>query len=143
MDKKVYALILAGFAMLTVAGCATSKQQIMQNRVAELEQQLAEKDKQLEQTNTMSKDANIVFDDSLSGHSSRSHGSAEGKVSTAKKTNKNIQRALKNAGFYKGTVDGKPGKRTKAAIREFQRSKGLKADGVVGKRTWQKMAEYL
>ena len=65
MDKKVYALIVVGFAAMTVVGCATSKQQIMKNRVTELEQQLAEKDRQIEQANTMSKDADIVFDDSM------------------------------------------------------------------------------
>jgi peptidoglycan hydrolase-like protein with peptidoglycan-binding domain len=142
MSQKYFSMIVAGLALFAAAGCATGKQQIAQNRIAELEQQLAEKDKQLEMANTMSKDADIVFDDKVMSRSSRSSSSSEA-VSTVKKTDKNIQRALKNAGFYKGSIDGKIGKKTKAAIREFQRSKGLKADGVVGKRTWRKMQEYL
>jgi len=50
-------------------------------------------------------------------------------------THEDIQLALKNAGFYNGTIDGKIGKNTKKAIREFQKTNGLKADGVVGPKT--------
>ncbi len=58
-------------------------------------------------------------------------------------THKDIQLALKNAGFYNGTIDGKIGKSTKKAIRKFQKANGLKADGVVGKETKEKLAGYL
>ena len=58
-------------------------------------------------------------------------------------TTKNIQRALQNAGFYKGPIDGVIGPKTKEAIKEFQKANGLKADGVVGKRTWSKLSRYL
>jgi len=54
-----------------------------------------------------------------------------------------IQRALKSAGFYKGDVDGKIGPKTKAAVIRFQRSKGLKADGIVGRRTSAELKKYL
>ncbi len=60
-----------------------------------------------------------------------------------KPTPYDVQQALKNAGLYQGPVDGKPGPRTKSAIREFQRTQGLHADGVVGKRTWEKLSPYL
>src|SRR3990167_4865350 len=39
-----------------------------------------------------------------------------------------IQAALKNAGFYKGEIDGRVGPRTKAAIRAFQKAKKLNPD---------------
>jgi peptidoglycan hydrolase-like protein with peptidoglycan-binding domain len=54
-----------------------------------------------------------------------------------------IQLALQKAGFYKGKLDGKMGIQTKMAIRRFQKSKGLKVDGVVGKRTWEELSKYL
>ena len=57
--------------------------------------------------------------------------------------NKDVQKALKNAGFYAGSVDGKLGPKTKKAIAEFQQSKGLKADGKVGPRTWAELEKYL
>ena len=46
-----------------------------------------------------------------------------------------IQRDLKRLGFYKGSVDGLAGPKTKAAIRAFQKANGLVADGVYGKMT--------
>jgi Putative peptidoglycan binding domain/Transglycosylase SLT domain/LysM domain len=46
-----------------------------------------------------------------------------------------VQVALYRHGYYKGPVDGISGPLTKRAIRDFQRSKGLEADGVVGRRT--------
>jgi len=58
-------------------------------------------------------------------------------------THKDIQLALKNAGFYNGTIDGKIGKNTKRAIREFQKANGLKADGVVGPKTKDLLLQYL
>lgn len=57
------------------------------------------------------------------------------------KTNE-IQRALKNAGFYQGSIDGKMGSQTREAVREFQRIHGLREDGVVGRATWAKLRTY-
>jgi len=58
-------------------------------------------------------------------------------------THKDIQIALKNANFYTGPIDGKIGKNTKKAIREFQKTNGLKADGVVGPKTRDLLMQYL
>jgi peptidoglycan hydrolase-like protein with peptidoglycan-binding domain len=56
---------------------------------------------------------------------------------------KQIQTALKKAGFYQGKIDGKIGPRTKAAISDFQRSIKLNPDGVVGQKTWEALGKYL
>jgi peptidoglycan hydrolase-like protein with peptidoglycan-binding domain len=56
---------------------------------------------------------------------------------------KDIQAALKNAGFDPGAIDGKFGPRTSQAIKEFQRAKGLKIDGKVGPQTWGELSKYL
>jgi len=58
-------------------------------------------------------------------------------------TKKEIQSALKSAGFYSGTIDGVIGKNTKNAVKEFQKANGLKADGKVGKKTKSLLAQYL
>ena len=55
----------------------------------------------------------------------------------------NIQKALQNAGYYQGKVDGKVGPSTRDAVKAFQRDHSLEADGVVGRRTWDKMKVYL
>jgi len=56
---------------------------------------------------------------------------------------KQIQLALKKAGFYKGEIDGKIGSKAKEAIIKFQKARGLKADGIVGKRTAAELNKYL
>ena len=48
-----------------------------------------------------------------------------------------VQRRLKNWGHYNGAVDGVFGKGTKDAVIAFQKKNGIKADGIVGKATYQ------
>jgi N-acetylmuramoyl-L-alanine amidase len=50
---------------------------------------------------------------------------------------KEVQRRLKDWGYYKGSVDGIFGPSTKKAVLSFQKKNGLKADGVVGKATYK------
>lgn len=47
-----------------------------------------------------------------------------------------LQYLLRNRGVYKSKIDGIFGDSTEAAVRKFQRAKGLNADGVVGPQTW-------
>ncbi len=49
---------------------------------------------------------------------------------------KNVQTRLKALGYYTGTVDGKYGSGTVAAIVTFQTQNGLKADGAAGSGTY-------
>ena len=53
-----------------------------------------------------------------------------------------IQRFLSDNGFNPGPIDGKPGNKTKAAIKEFQTKNGLLADGIVGNKTKAAMRSY-
>ena len=50
-------------------------------------------------------------------------------------TVKTMQRKLKNWGYYKGSIDGIFGSKTKEAVKYFQRKNGLAVDGVVGPKT--------
>ena len=50
---------------------------------------------------------------------------------------KEVQRRLKNWGYYSGAVDGIFGAGTKKAVVWFQQKNGLTADGVVGKATYK------
>lgn len=53
-----------------------------------------------------------------------------------------IQRDLKQAGYDPGPIDGKMGPKTRTAIKAFQKDHHLKADGVVGPKTWAKLSTY-
>ncbi len=49
---------------------------------------------------------------------------------------KELQRRLKEWGYYKGSVDGIYGKQTVEAVKYFQRKNGLKVDGIAGRATY-------
>lgn len=50
---------------------------------------------------------------------------------------KTVQEKLRRWGYYKGSVDGIYGPKTKEAVKYFQRKNGLTADGIVGKKTFE------
>lgn len=50
-----------------------------------------------------------------------------------------LQNRLIALGYLTGTADGKYGKNTKAAVKAFQKAASLKADGVAGEETQQKL----
>ncbi len=60
-----------------------------------------------------------------------------------KPTGRNVQLALKKAGYFRGTVTGKIGPKTRAAIKKFQKAKGLKTTGQAGPATWKLLKSYL
>ena len=49
---------------------------------------------------------------------------------------KEVQRRLKNWGYYDGSVDGIYGPATISAVKYFQKKNGLTADGICGKATY-------
>ncbi len=61
-------------------------------------------------------------------------GQVDGKV---------IQLALRKAGFEPGKIDGQIGKKTRDAVKDFQRAKGLAPDGHVGLKTIKALRDYL
>ena len=52
---------------------------------------------------------------------------------------KKVQKRLKELGYYSSSVDGDFGDATKTAVRNFQKNNGLTNDGVVGKKTLEKL----
>ena len=50
---------------------------------------------------------------------------------------KELQRRLKNWGYYNGAVDGVYGKATVEAVKAFQKKNGLTADGIAGISTYK------
>lgn len=132
-------MLLVVFLVISLAGCATTRKghdtqtQQLQKRISYLEAELQRKNQEVSSLE------NELAQTQGTGSLSRStRESSAGLLSP-----KQIQRALKNAGFYNGPVDGKIGPKTKDAIKAFQKANGLKADGVVGKRTAEKLNDYL
>lgn len=137
-------------AMSMLSGCAGTKSRQEMARLQSQVGLLDERITQLERSG-IGETAERPMTDSLSVDTGTSMGAmipgagtsagAPAKASL-KPSTREIQQALKNAGFYQGSVDGKMGPMTKNAVKEFQRIHGLKADGVVGKQTWGKLRSY-
>jgi N-acetyl-anhydromuramyl-L-alanine amidase AmpD len=53
-----------------------------------------------------------------------------------------LQTKLKEIGFFNERIDGFFGQNTLVAVTNFQRSVGVKADGIVGSLTWNKINNY-
>jgi len=136
--------ILLGILLITfLSGCATTAKkqdvqiQSLKHHTALLETELDRKDEEIRR-----------LEDELTRREAQPR--VEKKESKKKPQSggfppsiKQIQTALKNAGFYRGSIDGKMGSKTKAAIISFQKVNELKADGVVGKKTWLKLSRYV
>lgn len=50
-----------------------------------------------------------------------------------------IQKFLKQEGFYEGAIDGTFGSESQVAVKKFQEQANLPTDGIVGAKTWQAM----
>ena len=61
--------------------------------------------------------------------------SVSGNIKKSKEEKLDVQRALLELGYDVGAIDGIIGTKTRAAIRQFQKDQGLKADAIVGENT--------
>lgn len=120
-----------------VPGCATARARKAadseyQNQVASLQNEIQTKDQQIQDLQYQLEQVQRANYDTTGGSSS----SSSSVIRVPGVEVKDVQRALARAGFNPGPVDGRLGKKTKAAIKAFQRRNNLKADGIVGERTW-------
>jgi murein L,D-transpeptidase YcbB/YkuD len=150
--------MIGGLAML-LTGCVTTQNKSgvdqLQIRVVDLEKKIEERDSEIVDLKYQIKDlsSNVQRQPSLSvedeapvhksSTSSADQGASSDKIIKVSASISDVQKALKNAGFYKGSIDGKVGQQTKKAIESFQRQHNLTADGVIGRRTWEELKVYL
>ncbi len=126
-------IALISLCMLVVSGCATGHKK----QTSGLEK--ASPSSSSYNYDTLENDTKKIDFEETS--SARTYNKKD--ASNVSLTPKQIQRALENAGYYQGQIDGKIGPRTQEAIRKFQKAKGLKADGIVGKKTSAELSRYL
>ena len=140
-----FKILLVALAVFNLAGCATTRRsqvdleiQQLHTRIRQLEREAQQKDRkisgmeyELQNIRAGSEEAKVL------------RIGSEERMKTHQITSKNIQLALKKAGFYNGLIDGEIGPGTKKSIKEFQKANGLTADGVVGKKTWAELSRFL
>lgn len=68
---------------------------------------------------------------------------ASGLVANGEVNIRMVQTALKSARCDPGATDGRPGQRTLEAIKRFQKTHQLKADGNIGYKTLNELVKYL
>lgn len=151
-------LMIGGLAML-LTGCVTTQNKSgvdqLQIRVVDLEKKVEERDSEIVDlkyqikdlsSNTQRRPSISVEDEApvrKSSSSSADQAASSDKIIKVSASISDVQKALKNAGFYKGSIDGKIGQQTKKSIESFQRQHNLTADGVIGRRTWEELKVYL
>ncbi len=135
--------LIVAFLVLFLTGCATTtstpknQKQQLQEQVMELQERV-----RLLETELQTKAREINELESELEKTRRIKQTTETAPITQLSV-RQVQTALKNAGFYKGVVDGKLGRQTKSSIKQFQKAHGLKADGIVGRRTTIELNKYL
>lgn len=156
-----YRFIIGIGLLATLFGCATTSKQAptsqLQLRMAQMEDQLDIQDDEINALKSNVEDlSNQVRHINFAG----SRGSEpEISVRTIKieseqpdvdqnivrvpVTAQDVQRALKGAGYYQGAIDGKIGSGSMKAIKDFQADHDLVSDGIVGKKTWAELKNYL
>ena len=99
-------MILVFFLVFSLSGCATSSKK----QAAQSQPIVSEKPQRTYQQEAYSQDYDWLSDSSEK-QTKKSYSEA-----TVSLSPKQIQRALKSAGFYEGPIDGKIGSKTKEAI---------------------------
>jgi len=142
MPIRMLAVIILA---LFLSGCATTTKktsnaelQQLKSRVSGLETDLQAKERdiiRLEDELERAREKRVIY---------KEEKIKEVKPIESKKLSaREIQTALKNSGFYRGSIDGRMGPATIEAIKAFQKANGLKSDGVIGKKTRAILARYL
>lgn len=145
MLKKVLIFSFMAMFLISLSGCATGRKQKdleiqgLKNQVSVLESQIQSKDEEINSLKEALAKTPEAKEETVKYVGKKK---VMGEVKSRPNV-KQIQIALKNAGFEPGSIDGKMGRQTREAIRAFQKAHNITATGKVGKKTWSLLKEYL
>lgn len=138
MKKILFSLVVL-FVALPLSGCAMFGIDGLERKVTNLEDRMDS----LESSGRSISAGEQTGGESLTYVSSGSTSkSSTRKSSSSLMTKKEVQTALRDAGYYYGPIDGKLGRKSTQAIKEFQTDNGLKIDGVAGTQTIKALLNY-
>ena len=138
MNKILLVLLVS--MVLPITGCAIFETETLKHKVDVLEKKVAalEDEEDMTASGAIGKAESITYvSDTAAKKAKKASGT---RVSLSKQ---DIQKALSNAVYYFGPIDGKIGSKSKKAIKEFQADHGLKVDGVAGQKTQKSLMDYL
>ncbi len=146
-SRKIALFIVFGVLAFGVAGCVGNDKYNKDMNMLRSQMQLVQSDVENLRTGQQKIEDDVTEVAKLKAGSAGAGISVSGDVyrtpSGFTLPSRDIQKALKNAGYYNGPIDGKVGSATRAAIKQFQEDQGLSADGVCGRRTWSKLSGFL
>jgi len=149
------------FLMGSLVGCATTQKSTttgqLQIRVTQIESQLDDQSEDITELQSVVKKLSQGFQATFANGTPPSKTQKAVKSSSTRTskiaqdqrilrvpvTPQEVQTGLKNAGYYTGAIDGKLGSGSKRAIKEFQTDHDLESDGIIGKKTWAELKNYL
>ena len=144
MIKTIYKLsAFLLFVLVLATGCATTRARKPEatpeqnTQASQLQQQLQAKDQQIHDLQYQ-----LSKTQSATNANDVSTGLKDEKSSIIRVPGVSVidvQKVLIRAGYDPGPADGRAGKKTKSAIKKFQRKHNLAADGVVGEKTWNRL----
>ena len=148
MARKAVLLSVLVVFLITLTGCASFRScknkdleiQGLRNQISALESQVQSKDAEINSLREATVKAETEQKAEVTKKITKKKVIAETKY---RPNIKQIQIALKNAGYNPGPIDGHKGKQTKEAVKAFQKANNLKESGKVDKQTWDLLKEYL
>jgi murein L,D-transpeptidase YcbB/YkuD len=149
MMNRYASFVTAVIVLCVISGCGTVPKQFkaevsdIKSRVDTLETRVEGVEAKTSDVERMSSEQARAIEDMKSRGAVTNVGIKYRSGGKSKERTKDIQTCLKNAGFYSGKIDGIKGRQTRKAITEFQSANGLKADGVVGPKTWDALSRYM
>ncbi|MCX5696199.1 MAG: peptidoglycan-binding domain-containing protein [Candidatus Omnitrophica bacterium] len=145
MFKKVFVVVFITVFTISLAGCATAgkqkdlEMQGLKNKVSVLEAQVQSKDQEISGLQEALNKAN----EQQAKVEAEAAQVKEKSASVKHPKVKDVQTALKNAGYDPGNIDGHMGKQTREALKAFQKANNLTINGKANKKTWALLGEYL
>jgi hypothetical protein len=145
MNRSALRLLALSFTTVFFAsGCATTRAQRPpaedpQQQIADLQSQLIARDQEIADLKYQLESSRRALPET---NFSAANSDKLKLLRVAGVSGAELQRSLLRAGFDPGPIDGKLGKKTRAAVKAFQRKHGLTADGVVGEKTWSVLRSY-
>ncbi len=139
-ERMRFIVYLLAFVMV-LSGCATTRAKKpdekaeMNSQIQAMQNELQAKDQQILDLQAQLDSAQNSLDNS-GVYSSKKSAKGSSYIRVSGVTVTDVQKALERAGLDPGPVDGRLGKRTKSALKAFQRRNNLRADGIVGEKTW-------
>ncbi|MCK5013259.1 MAG: peptidoglycan-binding protein [Candidatus Omnitrophica bacterium] len=155
-----FRLIIGVVLVGSLVGCATTQKPTtvnqLQIRVAQVESRLDDRERDAAELKYAVEELVVSVEKLVGSVGSVNRPSRSATVSSTKAsqpgpvqilrvpvTPQEVQTALKKSGYYDGAIDGKLGSGSQKAIKAFQKDHDLESDGIVGKKTWADLKNYL